>query len=45
MDNSGNLTMEEKEKLKQLKKEAKIKEFREYLVDKGVTLSFIKSKY
>jgi len=39
-----NAIVEEKEKIKQQKKEAKIKEFREYLVDKGVVLAYIKSK-
>ena len=38
-----NLIVEDKEKSKQQKREVKVKEFREYLVDKGVVLAFIKS--
>ncbi len=37
-------TPEEEEKLKQQKRESKVKEFREFLVDKGVVLAFVKSK-
>lgn len=38
-----NVSIEDNEKAKLLKREAKVKKFREYLVDKGVVLAIIKS--
>ena len=38
-----NVSIEDNEKAKLLKREAKVKKFREYLVDKGVVLAVIKS--